>query len=91
MKSKLSITLDEETITEIEEQLHSGKFRYRKYRQIKFDCNNGGDIFGRQESPVIIMRPSSELIEQGWRFLTNKSHLIEFAVRKLLEVENGRQ
>jgi len=46
MKSKLSITLDEETLLEIQRQLHSGKFR-------------------------------------------NKSHLIEYAVKKLLEVQNG--
>ena len=46
MKSKLSITLDEETLLEIQKQLNSGKFR-------------------------------------------NKSHLVEFAVKKLLEVENG--
>ena len=47
MKSKLSITLDEETLLEIEKQLGSGKFR-------------------------------------------NKSHVVEYAVKKLLEVENGR-
>ena len=47
MKSKLSITLDEETLLEIENQLYSGRFR-------------------------------------------SKSHLIEYAVKKLLEVENGR-
>lgn len=46
VKSKLSITLDKETILEIQKQLHTGRFR-------------------------------------------NKSHLIEYAVRKLLEVENG--
>lgn len=46
MKSKLSITLDEETVAEIEKQLHSGRFR-------------------------------------------NKSHVVEYAVKKLLEVENG--
>lgn len=47
MKSKLSITLDEETLLEIEKQLNSGRFR-------------------------------------------NKSHVVEYAVKKLLEVENGR-
>ena len=47
MKSKLSITLDEETLLEIEKQLNSGKFR-------------------------------------------NKSHIVEYAVKKLLEEENGR-
>ena len=47
MKQKLSITVDEETILEIQKQLNSGRFR-------------------------------------------NKSHLIEYAVKKLLEVENGR-
>lgn len=46
MKSKLSITLDEETILEIERRLYSGRFR-------------------------------------------NKSHLIEYTVKRLLEVENA--
>ena len=46
MKSKLSITLDEETVLEIQKQLSSGRFR-------------------------------------------NKSHVVEYAVKKLLEVENG--
>ena len=46
MKAKLSITLDEETLLEIEKQLNSGKFR-------------------------------------------NKSHVVEYAVKKLLEEENG--
>ena len=48
MKTKLSITVDEETLIELEEQLNSGRFR-------------------------------------------NKSHLIEYAVKKLLEEENGRR
>ncbi|MBI2658329.1 hypothetical protein HYX08_06585 [Candidatus Woesearchaeota archaeon] len=48
MKTKLSITLDNETLLEIEKQLNSGRFR-------------------------------------------NKSHVVEYAVKKLLEVEqDGR-
>ncbi|MBI4452887.1 type II toxin-antitoxin system ParD family antitoxin [Candidatus Woesearchaeota archaeon] len=47
MKQKISITLDEETVTEIQSHLRTGKFR-------------------------------------------NKSHVVEYAVRKLLEEENAR-
>ena len=47
MKTKLSITLDEELVNEIIKTLSTGKFR-------------------------------------------NKSHVVEYAVKKLLEVENGR-
>ena len=47
MKQKLSITLDEELVSEIIKALSSGRFR-------------------------------------------NKSHVVEYAVKKLLEVENGR-
>ncbi|MBI4452885.1 type II toxin-antitoxin system ParD family antitoxin [Candidatus Woesearchaeota archaeon] len=47
MKQKISITLDEETVVEIQNQLRSGRFR-------------------------------------------NKSHVVEYAVLKLLEEENGR-
>ena len=46
MKQKLSITLDEETIRRISEQIISGKFR-------------------------------------------NKSHLVEFSIKKFLEEQNG--
>lgn len=46
MKSKLSVTLDEETIVEIQKHLRSGRFR-------------------------------------------NKSHVVEFAIKKLLEEEDG--
>ena len=46
MKLKLSVSLDEETIAEIQKQLHSGRFR-------------------------------------------NKSHVVEYAIKKLLEKEDG--
>ena len=46
MKHKLSVTLDEDLVAEINEALSTGKFR-------------------------------------------NKSHIIEYAVKKLLEEENG--
>ena len=46
MKTKISITVDRETVNQLVEQVVSGKFR-------------------------------------------NKSHLIEFAVKRLLEEENG--
>ena len=47
MKQKISVTLDEETVVEIQAQLRTGKFR-------------------------------------------NKSHVVEYAVLKLLEAENER-
>ena len=46
MKHKLSVSLDEETITQILDELHSGRFR-------------------------------------------NKSHVVEYAIKKLLEDKNG--
>jgi len=88
MKSKLSITLDEETILEIQKQLHSGRFRHAKIPPfLKRRIKKVG--FSGVKNHLMLIWLFNRATDFSLWFLTNKSHLIEYAVKKLLEVENG--